>query len=186
MAFSPYLRSVMVRLPLGNLTNQVVKNTLKISKYLIRYLWNSPVPLSLKITIFRFYLPIYTPFKALNKLLHIYSLIVQSSTEYCSVAWHDSLTQQQSKAIERLQHVALKIILGKDSPIKVDKHIIYIGVYYHDEQFTVISYGNKASKGVIKTNNTLAHHGSLMTVILVYTAAIFTFSSDGAEFKRTF
>ena len=62
---------------------------------------------------------------SLKKLLHIYSLFVRSSAEYCSVAWHDSLTQQQIKAIERLQVVALKIILGKDSPIKEDGHFNY-------------------------------------------------------------
>ena len=66
----------------------------------------------------------------------------------------------------------------------IDDMVEYIGVYYHDNQFTVISYGNKASKGsVIKTNNTVTCHGSWMTVILVYTAAICPFSSAGAELK---
>ena len=62
---------------------------------------------------------------SLEKLLHIYSLSVRSTTEYCSVAWHDSLTQQQCKAIERLQVVALKIILGNNSPIREDGHFDY-------------------------------------------------------------
>ena len=51
-----------------------------------------------------------------TKLLHIYALHVRSSMEYCSVVWHDNLTQAQSDAIERLQIVALKIIHGNESP----------------------------------------------------------------------
>ena len=60
-----------------------------------------------------------------RKLLHIYSLFIRSYTEYCSVAWHDSLTQEQTNAIERLQKVALKIILGADCPRKPDGHFDY-------------------------------------------------------------
>ena len=60
-----------------------------------------------------------------TKLLHIYSLHVRSSMEYCSVVWHDNLTQAQSNAIERLQIVSLKIILGSDCPIKEDGHFDY-------------------------------------------------------------
>ena len=46
--------------------------------------------------------------------------------EYCSVAWHDNLTQAQKNAIERLQVEALKIILGSDCPRKEDGHVDYI------------------------------------------------------------
>ena len=60
-----------------------------------------------------------------KKLIHIFSLFVRSYTEYCSVAWHDSLTQEQTKAIERLQIVSLKIILGVDCPRKPDGHFDY-------------------------------------------------------------
>ena len=45
--------------------------------------------------------------------------------EYCSVVWHDNLTQAQKHSIERLQVVALKIILGTDSPRKDDGHFDY-------------------------------------------------------------
>ena len=61
-----------------------------------------------------------------TKLLHIYSLHIRSSMEYCSVVWHDNLTKAQSNAIERLQMVALKIILGKDCPRKEDGHFDYV------------------------------------------------------------
>ena len=60
-----------------------------------------------------------------SKLLHIYSLHVRSSMEYCSVAWHDNLTIAQKNAIERLQVVALKISLGSDCPRKEDGHVDY-------------------------------------------------------------
>ena len=61
-----------------------------------------------------------------TKLLHIYSLHIRSSMEYCSVVWHDNLTQGQSNAIERLQIVSLKIILGSDSPRSEDGHFDYL------------------------------------------------------------
>ena len=60
-----------------------------------------------------------------TKLLHIYSLHVRSSIEYCSVVWHDNITKAQSDAIERLQIVAIKIILGNDCPKKEDGHFDY-------------------------------------------------------------
>ena len=77
------------------------------------------------------YLDVDSPLKyaglSRTKLIHIHSLFVRSYTEYCSVAWHDSLTQEQvKKAIERLQLVSLKIILGADCPRKPDDHFDYI------------------------------------------------------------
>ena len=63
-----------------------------------------------------------------KKLINIYCLFVRSSAEYCSVVWHQNLTQAQSNKIERLQVVALKIILGKDCPKKEDGHCDYENV----------------------------------------------------------
>ena len=60
-----------------------------------------------------------------KKQINIYCLFVRSSAEYCSVVWHQNLTQAQSNKIERLQVVALKIILGKDCPKKEDGHCDY-------------------------------------------------------------
>ena len=57
-----------------------------------------------------------------KKLLHIYSLFVRSSAEFSSVAWHDNLTLAQKNAVERLQVVSLKVIMGKDGPRKHDGH----------------------------------------------------------------
>ena len=36
-----------------------------------------------------------------KELLHIYALFVRSATEYCSVDWHNNLTQGQNYAIEQ-------------------------------------------------------------------------------------
>ena len=49
-----------------------------------------------------------------NDLLDLYKLFIRGSAEYCSVAWHSGLTQAQSKAIEKIQSTALKIILNRD------------------------------------------------------------------------
>ena len=45
-------------------------------------------------------------------LIEIYCLFVRSCAEYCSVVWHSSLTQEQTKKIENIQKTSLKIILG--------------------------------------------------------------------------
>ena len=48
---------------------------------------------------------------SIEDLLDIYILFIRSCTEYCSVAFHSSLTALQSKAIENIQSTSLKIIL---------------------------------------------------------------------------
>ena len=47
----------------------------------------------------------------IEDLLEIYVLFIRSRTEYCSVAFHSSLTQEQSRKIENIQRFCLKIIL---------------------------------------------------------------------------
>ena len=42
--------------------------------------------------------------------------------EYCSVVWNDNIPQSQKNSTERLQIVALKIILGNDCPRKDNGH----------------------------------------------------------------
>ena len=79
------------------------------------------------------------------KLIHIYSLHVRSSMEYCSVVWHDNLTQAQSNAIERLQIVSLKIILGSDCPIKEDGHFDYSKALSMCQLETIFSRREKKS-----------------------------------------
>ena len=45
-------------------------------------------------------------------LIEIYVLFIRSITEYCAVAWHSSLTVEQSTDIERIQKTCLRVILG--------------------------------------------------------------------------
>ena len=47
-------------------------------------------------------------------LIQIYTLYIRCILEYCSVVWHSTLTVQQAHDIERVQRVALKIILGEN------------------------------------------------------------------------
>ena len=44
-------------------------------------------------------------------LIEIYSLYIRSFTEYCSTAFHSSLTSQLSNKIEQIQKTSLKVIL---------------------------------------------------------------------------
>ena len=51
--------------------------------------------------------------RILHKLYDVYILYIQSVLESSAVVWHSSLTQGQELEIERVQKVALKIILKK-------------------------------------------------------------------------
>ena len=50
----------------------------------------------------------------LDELINIYILYIRSVVEYCAVVWHSSLTVANELAIERVQKVALRIILKDD------------------------------------------------------------------------
>ena len=45
-------------------------------------------------------------------LIELYCLHIRSITEYCSSAFHSSLTQKQSNKLETIQKTCLKVILG--------------------------------------------------------------------------
>ena len=47
-----------------------------------------------------------------DDLLNIYILFIRSVTEYCAVAFHLSLTVEQSDKLERIQKTCLRVILG--------------------------------------------------------------------------
>ena len=44
-------------------------------------------------------------------IINIYVLYIRSVLEYSSVVWHSSLTQEDSNSLERVQKIALRIIL---------------------------------------------------------------------------
>ena len=45
-------------------------------------------------------------------LIDIYILFIRSIIEYCSVAFHSSLTHIQEQKLERIQKTCLRVILG--------------------------------------------------------------------------
>ena len=47
-------------------------------------------------------------------LMHIFKSQVRSVLEYCSTVWHSSLTESDSKDIERIQKAAVKLMMGKN------------------------------------------------------------------------
>ena len=47
-----------------------------------------------------------------EELLNLYILFIRSITEYCSVVFHSSLTQELTYKIERIQKTCLKVILS--------------------------------------------------------------------------
>ena len=46
-------------------------------------------------------------------LIEIYILFIRSVVEYCAVAFHSTLTQEQSRKLEKIQKTCLKVILGE-------------------------------------------------------------------------
>ena len=49
-----------------------------------------------------------------NELINIYVLYIRSVAEFSSVVWSSSLTEEDSIAIERIQKIALRIILKEE------------------------------------------------------------------------
>ena len=50
----------------------------------------------------------------MEDLIDVYILYIRSILEYCSMVWHSTLTVQQSRDIERVQKLCLKVILGQE------------------------------------------------------------------------
>ena len=98
----------------------------------------------------------------------IFILHIRSSMEYCSVAWYDILTQIQRNAIERLQIVLLKIILGKDCPIKEDGHFDYDRAL---SLFNLQSLFSRREKKMLDFGRKCVKHPSLK-MLLPFTSAI--------------
>ena len=50
----------------------------------------------------------------MDDLLHIYALYIRSVTEQSAVVWHSAITKGEQNDLERVQKVALRIILGQN------------------------------------------------------------------------
>ena len=62
-----------------------------------------------------------------NYLVEIYCLVIRSTTEYCSTAFHHSLTQQDQQRLEPIQKTSLKIIL-KDQNTCYEEALTLVGL----------------------------------------------------------
>ena len=90
----------------------------------------------------------------LHDLVQIYCLFIRSTAELCSVVWHDSLTQHQTKSIEHLQIVTLKILLGEKGPRKPDGHFDYdkamnicdLNSLFSRREARMVDFGNKCTE----------------------------------------
>ena len=80
-------------------------------------------------------------------LLHNYKQFVRVMLEYCSVVWHSSLTDQQSRSLERCQSVCLSVILG-DNFISYEAALEMTGLekLFDRRQSRCLSYGLKSVK----------------------------------------
>ena len=50
----------------------------------------------------------------LEEMINIYILFIRSMVEYACVVWHSSITDEESRSIERVQKTALRIILKEE------------------------------------------------------------------------
>ena len=83
----------------------------------------------------------------IEDLLHNYKQFVRVMLEYCSVVWHSSLTEQQSRSLERCQSVCLRVILG-DNFISYEAALEITGLQKLSErrQSRCLDYGLKSVK----------------------------------------
>ena len=83
----------------------------------------------------------------IEDLLHNYKQFVRVMLEYCSVVWHSSLTEQQSRSLERCQSVCLRVILG-DNFISYEAALEITGLQKLSErrQSRCLGYGLKSVK----------------------------------------
>ena len=85
-----------------------------------------------------------------EELLHNYKQFVRVMLEYCSVVWHSSLSEQQSRSLERCQSVCLRVILG-DNFISYEAALEMTGLRKLSDrrQSRCLEYGLKSLKNPV-------------------------------------
>lgn len=80
-------------------------------------------------------------------LLELYQLFIRSCTEYCAVAFHSSLTQNEIKALERLQSTCLRIII-QENYVSYSSALEMTGLQtlYDRREERCLNYGLKSIK----------------------------------------
>ena len=86
-------------------------------------------------------------------LLDIYVLFIRSMVEYCSVAFHSSLTIEQTNDLEQIQKVCLKIILG-DNFVDYSAALEMTGLetLYLRRETRVLNFSLKCLKHLVNKN----------------------------------
>ena len=83
----------------------------------------------------------------IEDLIDIYILFIRSVVEYCSVAFHSSLTQEQASDIEQIQKTSLKVILG-DSYMDYSAalEMCWLDTLYQRREKRCLNFALKCSK----------------------------------------
>ena len=81
--------------------------------------------------------------KSVKDRLHIYKTYVRSVVEQSSVVWHSSLTRQNTTALERVQRVAVRIILEGKHSYKEGLTILNIPTLKERREILTAKFANK-------------------------------------------
>ena len=83
----------------------------------------------------------------IEDLLEMYQLFIRSCAEYCSVAFHSSLTLAESQSLERLQSTCLKVIL-QDRYISYSSALEFTGLktLYERREEKCLNFSVKCTK----------------------------------------
>ena len=84
--------------------------------------------------------------KSVQDRLHIYKTYVRSVVEQSSVVWHSSLTRQNTTALERVQRVAVRIILEGKHSYKEGLTILNIPTLKERREILTARFANKCLK----------------------------------------
>ena len=97
--------------------------------------------------------------KSTNDRLHIYKTYVRSVVEQSAVVWHSSLTTENTLALERVQRVAVKIILDGKYSYKESLNILNIPTLKARRESLTVRFANNClknekSRNMFKLNTT--------------------------------
>ena len=84
--------------------------------------------------------------KSTKDRLHIYKMYVRSVVEQSAVVWHSSLTKENTTTLERVQRVAVKIILEGKHSYKDSLEILNIPTLKERREILTARFANKCLK----------------------------------------
>ena len=84
--------------------------------------------------------------KSTKDRLHIYKMFVRSVVEQSAVVWHSSLTKENTTTLERVQRVAVKIILEGKHSYKDSLQILNLPTLKERREILTAIFANKCLK----------------------------------------